>query len=173
MNRPEPESEQPSWNADDPAGSFQQFAVWLSEEARRVLLRDKSHAQMYFLYKGNGQGAVIPVPPDTEKDAFTNAIRSTIRDYEVYGFAHVSEIWAYFPRRPNDHTFKQVSEGEMAVSDLKPGEKSEGLMVRAETRDGYCKVWLSPILRSPDAVALADPMEFDEPMGGRLGSLFD
>lgn len=170
--RPEPEHEQPAWNAADPSDSFQQFSLWLSEEARRVFLRDQCHAQMFFLYQANGQGAVIPVPPDIDKNTLTTAIKSAIHDHDIYGVAHISETWAYFPRRHNDHTFKQVAMGEMSVSDLKPGEKSEGLMVRVESRDGYNHIWLSPIVRSPDGVALADPMDFDEPPGGRLGTLF-
>jgi len=167
------DKKQPKWNAADPSGSFRQLTIWLSEEARRVFLRDECHSQMFFLYKENGQGAVIPLPPDVDKDTFAEALRTTIRDHSVYGVAHVSETWAYFPRQANDHTFKQVAMGEMAVSDLKPGEKSEGLMVRAESRDGYTHVWLSPIVRSPNGVALADPMEFEEPPGGRLGHLFE
>ncbi len=82
------------------------------------------------------------------------------------------ESWAYFPRHPNDHTFKRVAQGEIAVSQLKPGEKSEALMVKVESRDGLTHVWLSPIVRSQNSVALADPMEITEPTGGRLGSLF-
>ena len=62
--------------------------------------------------------------------------------------------------------------GEIAVSQLKPGEKSEALMVKVESRDGLTHVWLSPIVRSPDGVALAAPMEITEPTGGRLGSFF-
>lgn len=172
MHDRHPEQSQPEWDSSDPSGSFQQMSKWLNEEARRVFLRDNCHAQMFFLYRENGQGAILPMPPDVDKDTMANAIKSAIRDYGVYGFAHISETWSYFPRQPNDHTFKQVYMGEMAVSDLKPGEKSEGLMVRAESRDGYCHVWLSPIVRSPGGVALADPMEFDEPPGGRYGTMF-
>lgn len=68
---------------------------------------------------------------------------------------------------------EQVVQGEIAVSQLKPGDKSEALMVRVESRDGLTHVWLSPIVRAQDGVALADPMEISEPTGGRLGSFFE
>ena len=78
-------------------------------------------------------------------------------------------------RSADDPTFKRVTRGEVRVSELQQGEKTEGLLVRMESRDGESRVWLSPILRGTGKklkLALADPMEFDEPPAGLFGSVF-
>ena len=54
----------------------------------------------------------------------------------MYGVAHILEAWVYVPKKPNDHTMKQLLAGEMAVADLKRGDKTEALVVRYECRDG-------------------------------------
>jgi hypothetical protein len=45
-------------------------------------------------------------------------------------------------------------------------------MVRVECRDGTQHLWLSPIVRSKDAVFLSDAIELDEPVKGRFGTFF-
>ena len=62
--------------------------------------------------------------------------------------------------------------GEIAVSDLKQGDKTEFLVVRYECRDGNKRMWINPILRPKDGVVLADPVEMGDEAGGRFGSLF-
>jgi hypothetical protein len=149
------------------------MAEWLNETARETFLRDGTHMEIFFLNQADGQGGIVPPPPGMERDAFIRVLKQAIRDHAIYGVVHVAEAWAYLPRQPNDHTFKQVVAGEIAVADLAPGDKRESLMVRMESRDGDHRVWLSPIVRSADGVALADAIEMEEPMGGRLGTLFD
>ncbi len=61
--------------------------------------------------------------------------------------------------------------GEMAVSDLKKGDREEALMVRVESRDGLNHLWLSPIVRKGEEVALAEPMEMSAELSGPFGSL--
>ena len=164
--------EQPVWDSANPKESLRAQAAWLNETARITYLKDKFHTELFFFYKQDGQGAIGQPPAGMDRDQFIPILKESIRQNDIYGVVHVVESWAYFPRHPNDHTFKQVTQGEIAVSQLKPGEKSEALMVKVESRDGLTHVWLSPIVRSPDGVALADPMEITEPTGGRLGSLF-
>ncbi len=67
---------------------------------------------------------------------------------------------------------KQILAGEMAVADLKKGDKTEALVVRYECRDGFQRMWIKPILRPKDGVALADPVEMGDEAGGRFWSLF-
>ena len=164
--------EQPVWDSANPRESLRVQAAWLNETARLTFLKDKFHTELFFFYKQDGQGAIGQPPAGMDRDQFIPILKESIRQNDIYGVVHVVESWAYFPRHPNDHTFKQVAQGEIAVSQLKPGEKSEALMVKVESRDGLTHVWLSPIVRSPNSVALADPMEITEPTGGRLGSLF-
>ena len=77
------------------------------------------------------------------------------------------------PKHPNDHTYRQIIGGEIAVSELKPGDKSEALVVRYECRDGAQRMWISPIIRSKTGgVALGDALEMGETAEGRFTSLF-
>ena len=77
------------------------------------------------------------------------------------------------PKHSNDHTMRQILEGEIAVSDLKKGEKTEALVVRYECRDGAQRMWISPIVRpKPGGVALGDALVLGETADGRFASLF-
>ena len=67
---------------------------------------------------------------------------------------------------------KQILAGEMGVSDLKKGDKTESLVVRYECRDGTQRMWISPIVRTKAGVALGDALEMGETAEGRFGSLF-
>ncbi len=162
----------PKWIAADPAGSLRRHATWLNDKARETFLTDKFHSEMFFLFRADGQGAMGQPPTDMDRDRFLGVLKESIRRNDVYGVIHVVEAWTYFPRKPNDHVMKQVMQGEIAVSELNQGERTEALMVRFEAKDGSQHLWLSPILRTKTGVALADPMEMPEPPGGRFGSLF-
>ena len=89
-----------------------------------------------------------------------------------YGVIQVAEAWTYMRRSPTDHVFTQVMQGEMRVSDLSRGERTEALIVAAQARAGAGRMWISPILRGgPAKVSLADAVELDQP-GGGAGGLF-
>ena len=63
--------------------------------------------------------------------------------------------------------------GEMAVSDLKKGDKTEALVVRYECRDGSQRMWIRPVVRpKAGGVALGDALEMGETAEGRFASLF-
>lgn len=163
----------PDWNTTDHPGSLRRYASWLNEVARATFLTDKTHVEIFFLLKSDGTGGLVQPPAGMDRTVFLGAMKISLQEHDIYGVIHIVEAWSYFPRKPNDHTMKQVVEGEIAVSELKPGDKTECLLVRVEGRDGAQHLWLSPILRTADGVALADPIEMDEPMGGRFGSFFD
>lgn len=90
----------------------------------------------------------------------------------MYGVAHILEAWVYVPKKPNDHTMKQLLAGEMAVADLKRGDKTEALVVRYECRDGTQRMWIGPVVRTTAGVVLADALEMGETAEGRFASLF-
>ena len=48
----------------------------------------------------------------------------------------------------------------------------ESLILRYECRDGTQRMWISPIVRTKDGVALADALEMGETAEGRFASLF-
>ena len=114
-----------------------------------------------------------PPLPDMPKDQFVAVLRQRIRDDNTFGVVHILEAWVYVPKKPNDHIYNQILAGEMGVSDLKQGDKTEALVVRYECRDGSQRMWISPIVRpKAGGVALGDALEMGETAEGRFASLF-
>jgi len=153
---------------------MRRVADWFVEEARATFLKDGTHVELFFLYRQDGQGTMGNPPPKMDRDQFTQLLRQTIRMNDIYGVVHVVEAWVYVPKKPNDHTMKQILDGEMGVSDLKKGDKTEAMIVRYECRDGTQRMWISPIVRpKTGGVALGDAREMGETAEGRFGTLFD
>ena len=167
------ESPPPAWNEADPSGSLRRHATWLNNLARATFLTDKTHVELFFLLKADGTGGLAQPPVGMDRNEFLAALKGSLKEHDIFGVIHIAETWSYFPRRPNDHTMKQIVQGEIAVSDLKPDDKTEALMVRVECRDGTQHLWLNPIVRTKDGSALADQIEMDDSMNGRFGNLFD
>jgi hypothetical protein len=60
----------------------------------------------------------------------------------------VGEAWVrYAETGPSDHTLKQVIDGEIRVSELRPEDRREALTVTAHTRDGYAHTWIEETRR--------------------------
>lgn len=163
----------PDWDASDPAGSLRRTAEWFVEEARTNFLKDGTHVELFFLYSQDGQGSMGPPPPGMPKHQFVEALKETMRRNGTFGVVHISQAWIYVPPRPNDHTYRQILAGEIAVSELKEGDKTEALVVRYECRDGTQRMWICPIVRPKDGrVALGDALEMGDTAEGRFASLF-
>ncbi|MFH0908961.1 MAG: hypothetical protein V1929_09375 [bacterium] len=163
----------PAWNADDAAGSLAACAAWFGSKARETFLNDKTHGEMFFFWDAKGEMGAAQPPPGIERNQLTAVVKAEIERLQVYGVVHIAEAWMYLPKQKNDHTYKQVVQGEIAVSQLKPEDRTETLMVRMESRDGLSRIWLSPIVRSADSVALGDTIEISDPAGGGSGSFFN
>ena len=84
----------------------------------------------------------------------------------------MAEAWTYFPQTDRDHTSFQLLDGEMAVSDLNDGDKTEALMVRLESRDGDHVTWLDLIIRDGDSVRLGAGMRLPREKCLKLESYF-
>ena len=163
----------PDWDASDPAASMRRMAEWFVEEARTTFLTDGTHVELFFLYDRNGQGSMGPRPPGMPKHEFIEALKTSIRQNDIYGVVHVVEALVYVPKKPNDHIYNQILAGEMGVSDLKRCDKTEALVVHYECRDGSQRMWISPIVRpKTGGVALGDALEMGETAEGRFASLF-
>jgi len=146
----------PLWNPAAKSASIRKWADHLHKEAKRVLLQDRTHAHILFAFQDAGPVSITPVPPKTSQDQTHNAIIIAIRENNLYGVIDVGEAWTYFPKGKKDHTAFQLLDGEMRVSDLRDGDKTEALYLRMETRDGDCVVYLNQILRNGDKVGLGE-----------------
>lgn len=131
-----------------------------------------SHVEIYFLFTRDGQGTMIQVPLGMVREAFMANLKATMRKLGSYGVIQIAEVWTYLPPRPNDHTFRQVLEGEIKVSELKPEDRTEALLVRYQSSDGNQCVWVNVIQRKASGVALAEAIELHDKADGRFGSLF-
>lgn len=147
----------PPWLPTAKSASIRQWAEHLHQSSTRVFRADKTHVHILFLFKDEeGLVSINPVPPKTDHGQVYEAIRRTIREHNLYAVIHIGEAWAYIPRQPGDHTVFQLLDGEMKVSELNPGDKTEVLYLRMESRDGDCVVYLNPIIRDGSTVELGD-----------------
>lgn len=169
---PSPPTEPPEWNEADRAGSFRAYAEWLNETARMTFLKDKTHVELFFLVRPDGAAGMGAPPPDMDRDQVAGMLKESIREHGIYGLVHILEAWMYFPRQPGDHTFQQVLQGEIRVSELRPEDRKEAVIVHCQSREGANTMWMSRIIRLGQDVALADAIEWRDPPGGRFGRLF-
>lgn len=146
----------PLWNPSAKSASIRKWAEHLHTEAKRVFLQDKTHAHILFMFQDAGPTSITPVPPKTPHHQVHSAISRAVREHNLYGVIHVGEAWTYFPKGKKDHTAFQLLDGEMRVSDLKDGDKTEALYLRMESRDGDCVVYLNQIVRHGDTVGLGE-----------------
>jgi hypothetical protein len=59
------------------------------------------------------------------------------------------------------------------VSELRPEDRDEVLVVMMESREGAHFMWITPILRDGDAVTLGETLAFPEESAGRFAGLFE
>ena len=137
-----------------------------------MFLEAGSHVEIYFLFSRDGKGTLIQVPPGMDRETFMANLKGTMLKMGSYGVIQIAEVWTYLPPRPDDHTFRQVLEGEIKVSELKPEDRTEALLVRYQSSDGTQCVWVNVIQRKPSGVSLAEPIELHDKADGRFGSLF-
>lgn len=161
----------PPWDKSDPAGSLRRLGEWYLTRARGMFLKAGKHVELYFLFGQDGHGTMIQVPPGMDRETFMANLKGTIKATNAYGVIQIGEVWAYIPPRPGDHTYRQVLEGEIKVSELKEGDKTEALFVRYQSLEDQC-FWVSPILRKGTGVSLGEAIEFRNEALGRFGSLF-
>ena len=154
-----------NWSPDTKATCFRRFAQDLKEQSKGVFLRDGHHGEMFFFVSDDGRAAVMPAPADMDRDKMVDQLRQQVRENNIYGLVHISESWSYFRQKPGDHTMKQIMEGEIAVSELRPEDRDEALAVMMETREGAHFMWITPILRDGDVVTLGETLAFPDKTG--------
>lgn len=163
----------PPWNKFNPSDSLRCIGYWFNDEARKMFLKNAAHSELLFLYKQDGQGTMIEPTRNMDRDTFSKVFKDYIRQNDIYGVVHIVEAWIYVLCSLEGRTSKQVVDVENKMSGQQAEERAETLVVRYECKDGTQNIWLNPILRTKSAgVALQDPVEIEEKVGGRFGSLF-
>ena len=145
----------PRWNPDKKSASIRQWSDYLYKQAKDMFIKDGTHLHVLFSFSDSeGLISVNPVPPKTTHEQITEGILGAIAEYGLYGMIHIGEVWTYFPRGKGDHTAFQLNDGEIRVSELNDGDKTEALYLRMESREGDCVVYLNRIIRTGDRVEL-------------------
>ena len=99
-------------------------------------------------------------------------LRQHITKHYIYGVIHVVEAWMHMAAKPGDHTIRQIMGGEIKVSELKPEDRQEVLMVSAQSRDGWAVSWVDQISRNEAGrISMDATVEFTD-FRGRFGQLF-
>jgi hypothetical protein len=155
--------------AADPAASFRQIAEYLHEQSKKRLLLDGIHAEMIFVFKTTGDCLILLVGGD--RDAFVAKLKAMIRRGNVVGVIHIAEVWIRIGDQ-EDHTTKQILDGEIGISDLRPEHRGEALMVMMQSRDRDGKTWIEPILRDEKGKPYLGIGFSMAEIGGRFGNLF-
>ena len=164
------EPTEPQWDAANPNESFSRYAESLRRKAKWMFLKDKTHAEMMFVFRSAGKGILLLVRGN--RDAFVEKLKELIRGSDVVGVVHVCEAWTRFGGS-KDHITKQIMMGEMGVSDLRPEHRGEALFTAIQSRDGRSFCWIDPILRDAKTgkVSLREGFKLDK-IEGRFGGLF-
>ena len=134
---------------------------YCNELARQKFLQDGSHEEVFILFASDAEGGKVALaqpPMDMDRNSFCRVLRNNIREQDVETIVHIAEVWTYAPKGPNDHTWKQIQEGEIKVSQLKESDKEEALMVNVVCRGGAEYGYSNAILRTTDGIALANPV---------------
>ncbi len=146
----------PQWTPNAESESISKWTEYLYNEAKRLLIKDGTHANLLFLFnKEGGLISVNPIPPNVEHDQLNVAIENAINEHHLYGVILICETWAYFMKEKN-HTAFQLLDGEMKVSDLNSDDRKEALMVKMENSDGDCLVYLDEIVKDQNGATLKE-----------------
>lgn len=150
--------DKPKWILNEESECIRNWVENLHAEAKRLLIKDGTHASLLFLFnKESGLISVNPVPPNVNHDQLNVAVENAINEHNLYGVVFIGETWAYFIKE-KDHTAFQLLDGEMKVSELNSEDKKEALMIRMENGDGGCLVYLDEIIRDRNGVTLKDSL---------------
>ena len=162
----------PDWNPANPLESFKKFSQSIHEQAKMLLLKDKTHGEMFFFMPLNGQGHIV-LWQKADRNIQAEWVRKHISKNYIYGVIHICEAWAHIAKNPNEHTLKQLQAGEMRISELGPEDRSEILMISAQSRDGYSHCWMDEVIsnKTEGTLFLGECKEVDD-IEGRFGKLF-
>ena len=148
----------------------------LAKIARQVFERDGFHVPMIILYGAKDVVAILDLSkvihehPDDWKDAVTMTLTQFVKkEPAIQALAFISEAWVYKSKNPKDHVVKQIMDGEIAISELKPEDRQEVISIAMSGRDGTGYSVIIPIIRKGKKVTLGEADESNGVMAGRFG----
>jgi len=148
----------------------------ISGIARKVFEEDGHHLPMAIVM-GEDKRAIIPLQPfvrmfgERWKEMASSVLQGMAADnQDILGIVMVAEAWTRRSSGPGDHVMRQLAAGEMRLSDLRPEDRQEALVVMASARDGRGVTLTHPIVREGGRASLGEPQEDAGKNAGRFGS---
>lgn len=147
---------QPTWDQREKASCLHLWTDYFHTLARELFGQDGTHANMLFFFDGErGLISADLIPPNVKHNQVNASIKNAIHEHNLYGVILIGESWTY-SIKDKDHTACQLLNGEMSVSDLRPEDKREALIVQMENLDGDCIVYLNEIVRETAGIYLGE-----------------
>lgn len=141
----------PDWNEKNKIESLNCWIKTLNSEARRQFLALGTHIEIFFLFNDRGLNEVIPIV-GMEKNKVVHALKKMLIRCNGYAFIHISE-------------------GTMHAPDN--NEKSDVLIVQAESRDGVSTAWCSTVAKRGKEKRLLKAIHVDsDKLNGRFANIF-
>lgn len=121
------------------------------------------------------QNAVFPVQQlmrsGSDKSVLAGLVRELAAKMQATEVIMITEAWMYLGKGKADHTAKQLAMGEISVSELRPEDKQEVVMVQYESRDAIYMV-MNRIARPEGAKPFLEPPDVSrQDVGGYKGRL--
>jgi hypothetical protein len=141
----------PEWNAEDKAGSLNQWIEILNEEARRQFLEAGTHIEIIFVFNDEGLMEVVPIV-GMDKDDMLRELKVMLSERAGYAFIHIAEATAQH---------------------IDSDAKADSLVVLAENREGLSSAWLSTVVMRGEEKLLMDAVRVDgAKLAGRMTGIF-
>jgi hypothetical protein len=141
----------PEWNQEDKQGSLEKWIEMLNAEARRQFLLAGTHLEIFFLFNDDGLMNIAPIA-GMEKEAILNGLKQTLSEKNGYAYIHIVEARA---------------------KALDSADEADSLLVIAETRDGFSKVWFHTVAMKNNEKMLLKAVEVDgSKLQGRFTGIF-
>jgi hypothetical protein len=149
--------------------------------ARMLFEKDGYHVAMVMFLDGDGNVIPPPIPMVDLNGIRADSKSELLEEAKAAGaqtMVTISEAWEY-SGSSRSHTTKQLLLHEMNVSDLRPEDRQEILVLTATMRDGFTVMISSPVDRSAGSPSLfeakwleASPEDLEQHMGGRLPNIW-
>jgi hypothetical protein len=147
---------QPRWDQREKLACMRLWTDYFHTQAKQLFEQDRTHGNMLFFFdEERGLISADLIPPKLGANQVNASIKNAVQEHNLYGVILIGESWAYFIK-DKDHTACQLLNGEMGVSDLRPEDRKETLIVQMENCDGDCIVYLNEIVRDTTGVCLGD-----------------
>lgn len=143
----------PTWNEGDKAGSLRNYAAWLNDNARTMFLEDHAHMEIIFLLGDDGSAQTIPVPVDQDREQILGSVMEQIRQDKSFAVIHIRQMMAFIP-----------DQGD---------EQSEAVVIAAESRDGNRFMYINKIQETETDLTLLEEKFFDAPPSMDAASFFN